>query len=145
MNGPSENTQHSCSLKEFGKITSDSSLPFTLGFCAGLCPHTQKGILHFSVYRDWFSQLWTGLGRHSGPLWFSLLPQLLLPYLQLQGQSCSCVSSLSHFQQSHTNLFTEPRPQAGTLFQIKLKRFLPSDIPSTSQARSQCWNHLTQL
>lgn len=101
------------------------------------CPaHTQKG-LHFSAYRNWFSQLWTGLGSHSGSLWSSPAPQLLLPYLQLQWQSSSCVSSLTHFQQSHTNLFTKARPQAGTLFQIQLKRFLPSDVPSTFQDRSQ--------
>lgn len=86
--------------------------------------HTEKVMLHFSVYRDWFSELWTGLGGHSGSLWCSPAPQLLLPYLQLHWQSSSCVSSLIQFQQSHSNLFTEARPQAGPFFQIQLKRFL---------------------
>lgn len=71
------------------------------------------------------------------PIMFCNSLSCLLPYLQLHWQSSNRVSSLIHLQQSTTSLAREVRPQAGTFFQIQLKRFWPSDIhlPSTPQAR----------
>lgn len=81
------------------------------------------------------------LDRFGEPLRLSIMfahfHNCLWPYLQLHWQSSRYVSSLIHFQQSPTSLVREVRPQAGTCFQIHLKRFWPSDVhlPSTPHAR----------
>lgn len=139
VNGPREKHTEQVLLREFENITSESPLQFTLSFCAGLCPGpAQKSMLHFSVCRNWVSNASLAVDRLDKLLRLFIVipfsPICLLPYLQLHWQSC--VSSLIHSQPSPTSLVREVSLQAGTFFQIQLKRFWPSDVhlPSPPQA-----------
>lgn len=78
VNGLSE-TQHSCSLRGFGKITSESSLPFTLGFCAGCVLVTHRRACCASQCPGIGFPSSGRFGKALGSLWCSPAPPAAVP------------------------------------------------------------------
>lgn len=83
-------------------------------------------MLHFSVYRNWFSKLWRGLGSHSGFLCCSSAPTAVvtIPTAAVAEQLCF----LSHPLPAKSNQFSYRSKATG-------RSFLPNSAEEISTFR----------